>query len=111
MNCKACPKAEKHKSSSATQHVFLFVLSKTVPNNDSYLKPDYPFTIAYFTLALPFHGSLSCLQMYTTALTPQQIQYKSNCPDAGTYLSSPCPTGYQSYDGTCIQVWNFVLKG
>ena len=54
--------------------------------------------------AFPFQGSLSCLQIFTSALNPAQIQYKSNCTDAAKFTSSPCPTGYQLYDGICIMV-------
>jgi hypothetical protein len=54
--------------------------------------------------AFPFHGSLSCLQMYTAALNPAQIQFKSNCTDAATYLKTPCPDKYTYYDGICIGV-------
>ena len=44
--------------------------------------------------------------MFASALNPAQIQYKSNCTDAGLQRSVPCPTGYQFYDGTCIFVRN-----
>ena len=68
--------------------------------------------------AFPFHGSLSCLQMFTRALNPAQIQYKSNCTDGAKYMSPVCPTGFQFYDGTCISVhltlvsdtlWNVLI--
>jgi hypothetical protein len=56
--------------------------------------------------ALPFQGSLSCLQMFGSALNSAQIQYKSYCADASKILTPPCPTGYQFYDGVCIGVSN-----
>ena len=52
----------------------------------------------------PFHGSLSCIQMFASALNPAQIQYKSNCTDGAKFMSPVCPTGFQFYDGTCISV-------
>jgi hypothetical protein len=61
--------------------------------------------------ALPFQGSLSCLQMFGSALNPAQIQYKSNCTDAAKILTPPCPTGYQFYDGVCIGVNINLYKG
>ena len=54
--------------------------------------------------AFPFHGSISCLQIYSAALNPAQIQLKSKCLDAAKYQSSPCPSGFQLYDGICISV-------
>ena len=54
--------------------------------------------------AFPFHGSLSCLQIFANALNPAQIQYKSNCSDAAQYMTSLCPSGFQFYDGTCLSV-------
>ncbi len=60
--------------------------------------------------ALPFQGSLSCLQMFGSALNPAQIQYKSYCTDASKILTPPCPTGYQFYDGVCIGVSIFYIS-
>ena len=60
--------------------------------------------------ALPFQGSLSCLQMFGSALNPAQIQYKSYCADASKILTPPCPTGYQFYDGVCIGVSNSYVS-
>ena len=54
--------------------------------------------------AFPFHGSISCFQIFSAALNPAQIKYKSKCSDASNYQSSPCPSGYQLYDGICISV-------
>jgi hypothetical protein len=60
--------------------------------------------------ALPFQGSLSCLQMFGSALNPAQIQFKSYCADASKILTPPCPTGYQFYDGVCIGVSNSYVS-
>jgi hypothetical protein len=53
----------------------------------------------------PFDGSISCLQIYDYALDPASINLKKKCPDLPSELTAtPCPLGYNYYNGQCYKV-------
>lgn len=54
----------------------------------------------------PFGGSVSCLQIYNTALNEAQIFHKKNCSDGGGTVNAQCPAGFTPYDGTCLKARN-----
>jgi hypothetical protein len=53
----------------------------------------------------PFDGSISCLQVYVDALDPATINWKKHCPDLPVAKqATPCPVGYNYFDGQCYKV-------
>ena len=50
-------------------------------------------------------GSMSCLQIYGTILTPGQIKHLQHCRPATTVKKpEPCPVGFFYYDDMCYQI-------
>ena len=52
-----------------------------------------------------FHGSVSCFQIYNTAMNEAELITKKECPDLPpSTKASPCPDGYSKYKQKCIKV-------
>jgi hypothetical protein len=53
----------------------------------------------------PFHGSISCLQVYDYALDAATLTLKKLCPDIPSeQLMTPCPQGYVFFDDWCYKI-------
>ena len=62
------------------------------------------------SLGQSYRGQISCLQIYTDALTPAQIAFLKNCSfDAKEYQSSKCPADYTFFDGHCYKVLKLII--
>ena len=51
-----------------------------------------------------FSGSISCLQLYNTALNEAEVRLKKECIDANEYKTEICPDGYSLIKNMCYKV-------
>jgi hypothetical protein len=57
-----------------------------------------------FESSKSFKGRMSCLQIYTKALSPSQIHFLKDCKAAKDYQKQICHDGFHYVDGKCYQV-------
>ena len=69
---------------------------------DGFINPDF---------IQSFIGTISCLQLYSTALNEAEVQIKKNCNDADRFKTPICPENYFfiAHDNMCYRVYTSAV--